>query len=177
MIEPRVPALPRRIARIAGCALALAAVALTPDTALAEQDRGREHRSRHHGHDSERDHRWSRHHDHDSERDHRRSRHDDEDDERDGRRRHVCHDRCRVAHRTVHVTAPRIIHHHDVQRYEPYYERVEYYRPHRHRHAVYVFPVYVHGRYVHRPHHYCGGRLFGGYVQYDGPRLHVGVGF
>ncbi len=48
--------------------------------------------------------------------------------------------------------------HHDL--FRPYYRGRAYYRPHRHHHARYHFPVYFRGRVIHRSYDYCGDDLY-----------------
>ena len=68
-------------------------------------------------------------------------------------------------------------------RYREYYRGAAYYRPHRHEHAVYYFPVRVATGVIYQPHYYCGAELYAGhdrahgYVSYAGPRVQVGVRF
>lgn len=51
-----------------------------------------------------------------------------------------------------------------------------YYRPHRHRHVVYNFPVLVNGVLVERPHVYCGGVLVrDAWLPNDGAWLRIGL--
>lgn len=64
-----------------------------------------------------------------------------------------------------------------VEVYRPYYHGRTYFRPHRHYHAVYHFPVHTPAGYVWRPHSYCGGRLHRAHVEYHGPGISVGVSF
>jgi hypothetical protein len=105
-----------------------------------------------------------------------------------GHGRHSCSDDDHRYHRHHRPTASRYEHRHPVfaapprvlhrvEVYEPYYERTVYFRPHRHRHAVYTFPVAVAHGYAYQPYQYCEGRLFRGFVEYAGPRVHVGIGF
>lgn len=55
---------------------------------------------------------------------------------------------------------PVSIHLHD-RHLEVFLGGYEYYRPHRHRHAVYRFPVWVGDDVYYRPYSYCNGRLYG----------------
>ena len=88
----------------------------------------------------------------------------------------------RYAHDHVHAqkvfTVPQRIHRRVRSTYRPYYEGTRWYRPHRHAHAVYYFPVLTPHGYAYRPHYYCEGRLYrGGYVTYSGPRVRFRIGF
>ncbi len=75
-----------------------------------------------------------------------------------------------------HFSIPARIHlekHH--RAYRDYYHGRSYYRPHRHHHVVYHFPVYTEFGVVYRPHSYCDGHLYRGYISYDGPRFSLDV--
>ncbi|MDH3628502.1 MAG: hypothetical protein OES25_12730 [Acidobacteriota bacterium] len=75
-------------------------------------------------------------------------------------------------------TAPRLIVRNQAHRYDPYYFDDFYYRPHRHQHSVYRFPVRIEGRWVHRPFEYCEGSLFvSGGFSVERPRFRVSVNF
>ncbi len=92
------------------------------------------------------------------------------------------HDRCERHHRydTGHqrFVIPDFIDRHD-DRYDDYYVGRTWYRPHRHRHAVFAFPVWRHDRYVNRDFYYCDGRRYHprsrGHVGYHGRRVYVGI--
>ncbi len=88
-------------------------------------------------------------------------------------RHHVVHGRFAVPHR-IPV--------HRVHVYRPYYHGRVFFKPHRHFHAVYHFPVYTAYGIAYEPYYYCDGALFlppyyGGYVSYSSPRFGVFVGF
>ena len=55
---------------------------------------------------------------------------------------------------------PERIHDHHARHLEVFSGARVYYRPHRHHHASYLFPVWVDGAVAYRPYTYCGGRLF-----------------
>jgi hypothetical protein len=61
--------------------------------------------------------------------------------------------------------------------FRPYYHELVYFRPHRHHHAVYFFPVRTRFGWTWQPHSYCEGNLFRGRVAYDGPRVSFDVRF
>ena len=61
-------------------------------------------------------------------------------------------------HRPVDI--PHRIHHRYVRSFRRYFERHEYFAPHRHNHAVYSFPVVVDGYRKGRRYDYCDGELF-----------------
>lgn len=53
-----------------------------------------------------------------------------------------------------------------------------YFRPHRHHHAIYVFPVHTRRGVVYREYEYCRGRLFvRGHAGFHGRRVSFSVGF
>jgi hypothetical protein len=53
-----------------------------------------------------------------------------------------------------------------------------YFRPHNHRHAIYVFPVYTDRGIFYREYEYCGGRLFvRGRAGFHGRRVSFSIGF
>jgi len=96
------------------------------------------------------------------------------------------HDRVVYAPRYLHdhvyvktvFQVPQHIHRRVRAAYRPYYEGTVWYRPHRHAHAVYYFPVLTPGGYVYRPHEYCQDSLYpGGYVAYSSPRVSFRIGF
>jgi hypothetical protein len=89
-------------------------------------------------------------------------------------RHHAYHGRARVHGSFV---IPDYIAHSHAGSYRPYYHGRTYFRPHRHHHAVYYFPVYTPAGYVLQPHSYCGGRLHTGYVAYRGPNFSLSVSF
>lgn len=146
----------RNITRIAVATVTFAfALALTvPAEAHDRRDRRDRHRieQRHH-----------RHHKH-----HKRVDRHHRDDYRRFERR-VRHDRFDI---------PRRIHHHRRHKYRPYFEGTVYFAPHRHRHAVYQFPVRVGRGWSYREHFYCGDELFldFGRFEYHGRRFSVRIG-
>lgn len=164
---------------IAVAGAALLAVVLAAPPALA--DHRRDDRDRHHRHD--RDHRDRDHRDHHrGDRDRHRARHHDHRDHRQDRGRHRGHykrdrrpDRyghdyeLRRGHRR-HYDVPRHIRHDHRHHYKRHHYKRSYFRPHRHYHEVYRFPVYTsYGRYwEYVP--YCNGEVY-----YDG--LHGSFGF
>lgn len=64
-------------------------------------------------------------------------------------------------HRPVFVVPSYIPARHVVE-YQPYFVARSWYRPHRHRHVVYRFPVYTDFGMVYRPYTYCGDHVFYG---------------
>jgi len=72
-------------------------------------------------------------------------------------------------HRSFAV--PRHIHRKASGPYRPYYADRSYFRPHRHYHAVYYFPVRARAGMIWQPHYYCNGNLFTGQFDYYGPRV------
>jgi hypothetical protein len=53
-----------------------------------------------------------------------------------------------------------------------------YFRPHRHHHAIYVFPVHTKHGVIYREFEYCRGRLFvRDEVGFHGRRVSVSIGF
>ncbi len=73
-------------------------------------------------------------------------------------------------HRHNRFVVPQRIGRKHFANYRPYYERNVYFRPHRHQHSLFLFPVFNGYRYVMRPHYYCEGELYGGHVAYNGRR-------
>lgn len=102
---------------------------------------------------------------------------------RAGRRHHQGHDHHHGAHHRHghHVyhyggphrsfVAPPHIRGHYLRTYRPYYQKRAYYRPHRHYHSVYRFPVRTPYGRVSRSYAYCDGSLYHGH----GNGLHVSV--
>jgi hypothetical protein len=74
---------------------------------------------------------------------------------------------------------PRQLHRNHVRTYRPYYSGRTYFRPHRHNHQVYYFPVASpYGYYEYRPHFYCGNQLFvGGEFGSGGARIGFSFSF
>lgn len=112
--------------------------------------------------------------------DHRRHRADDEyNDERydDGHRRYAYHDDYDRPQypRDRHFVVPNRIVFREVGHYRPYFDGRAYYRPHRHHHVIYSFPVYTPYGIVHRHFSYCPGPR--GYVAFQGPQFGFQVGF
>jgi hypothetical protein len=76
------------------------------------------------------------------------------------------------------VAPPRIVLAADVRTFDPYYQGQIYYGPHRHRHAVYAFPVATPYGVAYQPHYYCGGELHTrARISFSSPRFSVSVGF
>lgn len=75
------------------------------------------------------------------------------------------------------IPAPRVV------EYRPYFHARTWYRPHRHRHVVYRFPVYTEFGVAYRPYTYCGDHLFRvdddvhGRIAFSGPNFGVNIGF
>jgi hypothetical protein len=61
--------------------------------------------------------------------------------------------------------------------YRDYHHGRIYYRAHRHYHAVYNFPVYTSAGWASRPHYYCNGALYDGYVPYNDRRVRLSLRF
>ncbi len=71
---------------------------------------------------------------------------------------------------------PSRIAHTSTKVYRPYYRGRVYYRPHRHRHALYYFPIRTPAGWVERPYFYCEGALFDYRVASRGPSFSLSVG-
>ena len=106
-------------------------------------------------------------------------RHDRYDRRWERRHRHDRYDRRWDRRHRHRFEIPRYLRKHHVRHYNDYFDGYVYFRPHRHRHAVYVFPVYIDGYWSWRPHYYCEGDLFHGHgsVGYDGRRFSFRLGF
>ncbi len=65
-----------------------------------------------------------------------------------------------VRHGYRRGTVPRKISMRGHNPYDLHYAGRSYYRPHRHHHSVYRFPVLIGGRVAYRPYDYCGDSLF-----------------
>jgi hypothetical protein len=61
--------------------------------------------------------------------------------------------------------------------YVPYHHGATWYRPHRHHHEVYYFPVQTEHGYAYRPHYYCEGSLVDLHPAYRGSRFSIRVSF
>ncbi len=61
--------------------------------------------------------------------------------------------------------------------YRDYHHGRIYYRPHRHYHAVYNFPVYTNAGWAYRPHYYCDGDLYRGRRPYHDHHVRFSVHF
>jgi hypothetical protein len=86
--------------------------------------------------------------------------------------------RSEFVRRAVRFAVPHRIYTHSLPHYRSYYRGRSYYRPHRHDHAVYMFPVSTPYGVVYRPHAYCGDRLFvDGVIDLGSVRLGVRLGF
>lgn len=79
-------------------------------------------------------------------------------------------------HGLVAVRVPPRIYRHERHVWAPYRISRVYDRRHHHVHEVYGFPVWVGGRVVLRPHHYCDGHLVVG-GGHGGVRFNLHVGF
>ena len=75
---------------------------------------------------------------------------------------------------------PRRIEHRHARQYRPYFVEAAWFGPHRHRHAIYEFPVAGPAGYARGRQAYCDGRLF---IEQDyrrprpRPRFRVSVAF
>jgi hypothetical protein len=139
----------RSYKRLLPIALALGALLLTPAMA---------------GH---RDHRQHRHHDRGHQRPHHvRLKH--------GHHKFRHHPSAHFHRRFV---APPTIRSAHFKTYRPYYHGRMYYRPHRHEHAVYYFPVRTRVGYAWRPHSYCNGKLYRAHLSYHGPQISFSLSF
>lgn len=148
----RQTSLVRTIARGAG----LVGLSLLLLTSTAEA-RDKRHRDRNRDHDRQR---HSRHFDYSPRRDHQGQRHQ--------RRPKVRH---RREFRRFEIPS-RISSRRDFRRFR---HRDVYYRPHRHAHRIYMFPVFDGHDHVYRPFHYCDGRRFS--VDYHRPGFRIGLRF
>jgi hypothetical protein len=98
-------------------------------------------------------------------------------------RSHRAHPRHPPAHVHVRSAPPRFViparlDRREHRRLAPYSRGSVWYAPHRHRHAVYSFPVRFDGVWVERPHYYCEGALYErARIRYDGPRISFRIGF
>ncbi len=73
---------------------------------------------------------------------------------------------------------PQRIHSHDRRDFRPYFRGSLYYRPHRHHHDVYYFPVYTGHGYSYQPRYYCESELFvGGHAGYHGRDFSIHIDF
>lgn len=112
---------------------------------------------------------------------HHRVDHHRSDHNRDYHFRNSSHHRARYGidtRRYDRFELPRVIVRADTRRYDRYYNNDFYYRPHRHRHSVYNFPVRIDGHWVQRPYEYCDGALFvSGHVTIERPRFSLSFGF
>jgi len=85
--------------------------------------------------------------------------------------------RARAAHPVV-VVVPSRLARYDLVRYRRFQRGDDWYEPHRHVHAVFVFPVRTeHGVMWLRTSYCAGARFRSGVVTYDGPRLRVQARF
>jgi hypothetical protein len=79
--------------------------------------------------------------------------------------------------------APIRMHHRYGRDYRPFFVGHTYFRPHRHRHAIYVFPVRTRHGIVYREYEYCRGDLFvgqrgsRGHLAYHGNNVSFSIGF
>jgi len=157
----------KRWVGLGALAIAVAALAFTPATAG-----GRHHRHGKGGHHKE----------------HRVRAHDHRPHRADHGRHGAYHGRVRAPHGRHGAyygqarsqgafVIPGDIGHRHAGLYRSYYHGREYFRPHRHHHAVYHFPAHTSAGYVWRPHSYCDGRLHAAHVAYRGPKFSVSVSF
>jgi hypothetical protein len=73
---------------------------------------------------------------------------------------------------------PRRISRRQVAQFRPFFAGEVYYRPHRHDHAVYYFPVRTRRGIVYEARYYCRGSLHdGGHVAYHGRNVSFRVNF
>ena len=85
---------------------------------------------------------------------------------------------CRVTWARHEVVVPRRISRRHVDLYRPYFAGEVYYRPHRHDHAVYYFPVRTRRGIAWEARYYCRGELLpGGHVAYHGRNVSFRVHF
>ncbi len=71
---------------------------------------------------------------------------------------------------------PKRIHYRERRALRPYYAGRVFYRPHRHHHVAYHFPVFVNGIVNYRPYYYCEDHLFLA-AAVPVPRLAISVEF
>lgn len=79
-------------------------------------------------------------------------------------------------HGVAVVRVPYRIHRHERHLWSPYRVSRVYDRRHHHVHEVYSFPVWVGGRVLLRPYHYCDGHLVVG-GGHGGVRFNLHLGF
>jgi len=85
---------------------------------------------------------------------------------------------CGVRYARHEVVAPRRITRRQAGPFQPYFAGEVYYRPHRHDHAVYYFPVRTARGVVYEARYYCRGALHnGGHVAYHGRNVSFRVNF
>lgn len=85
---------------------------------------------------------------------------------------------CDVRYVRHEVVAPRRITRRQAGPFQPYFAGDVYYRPHRHDHAVYYFPVRTARGVVYEARYYCRGSLHnGGHVAYHGRNVSFRVNF
>jgi hypothetical protein len=84
----------------------------------------------------------------------------------------------------AHLAAPLAFHaparmqHHLVAEYRPFFAGDIYFGPHRHYHAIYLFPVQTGHGVVYREFEYCGGDLFfRNQISYSGANVSFNIGF
>ena len=161
---------------VAASAAILAVVLMAPP-ALADgghRDRDRHHGSRHdRGHGADRDHRHQRY-------EGRRGHHS----QFRGRRHHdrdYSHGHRGYRHGHRNFSIPRTIVRDRFDPHRPYFHGRSYFRPHRHHHSVYRFPVYTDYGVSYRYYPYCEGNLYAdgisGRVRLHGDRFSIDVGF
>ena len=61
--------------------------------------------------------------------------------------------------------------------YRDYHHGSIYYRPHRHYHAVYRFPVYTDAGWTWKPHDYCNGDLYRGRERHHNHQVRFSIRF
>lgn len=85
------------------------------------------------------------------------------------------HRRHAVSRRHVRFDIPSRISVRAARDFRRFQQRDVYYRPHRHLHRVYLFPVFDGRHYVYRPFDYCEGRRF--VVDFQRPGLSLNLRF
>ena len=93
------------------------------------------------------------------------------------RQHHARHEHhSNVRHDRVFVVPVRLTHT-ALATYRDYHHGSIYYRPHRHYHAVYRFPVYTDAGWTWKPHDYCNGDLYRGRERHHNHQVRFSIRF
>ena len=155
--------LQRKLRLLAPAGLAVLAALLIATPTQAQR--------RHHGRHDDRSHRYQAHRDQRQHHDSRQFAHGDR--ARQHAFGHVRHDRRGLY---VDFVVPRQIVHGHGENYRRFHHGSVYYRPHRHHHTVYNFPVYTDAAYVYQQHYYCQGALYQ-HPHRSGLHTNISIGF